>query len=80
MPREMGVKTSPIQEGGDQSRRPIPWQVSHILSLIRRKPKVLPVPEQFQHGLPPIRGSPGCRTSGVDGPLEGGPWFIGGGG
>ena len=55
---------------GDQSRRPMPRQTSQVLSLKRRKPKVLPEPRQFQQRLPPIRGSPALRTTGGGGPFQ----------
>lgn len=48
----------------------MPLQTSQFLSLKSRKPKVLPEPKQFQHCEPPIRGSPGRRTSGAGGAVR----------
>lgn len=49
----------------------MPLQRPQVLLVKRRKPKVLPEPLQFQHILPPIRGSPGWRTGGDGGLLRG---------
>lgn len=61
-----------------QNVRPAPWQTRHRSVLVKRIPNnpssvTSPLPLQFQHNLPPIRGSPG-RTirAGAGWPLTGG--------